>query len=47
MVVRAGVLVGFAAGVDVNPLMLDAAPHNSHALPGTTPAVMWGWHDGG
>jgi phosphatidylserine/phosphatidylglycerophosphate/cardiolipin synthase-like enzyme len=46
-IVRSGVAIGFAAGIDVNPLMLDAAPHNSQILPGTTPAVAWGWHDGG
>jgi phosphatidylserine/phosphatidylglycerophosphate/cardiolipin synthase-like enzyme len=46
-IVRGGVTIGFAAGIDVNPLMLDAAPHNSQILPGTTPPVAWGWHDGG
>jgi phosphatidylserine/phosphatidylglycerophosphate/cardiolipin synthase-like enzyme len=46
-IVRAGNVVGFVAGIDVNPLMLDAAPHNSQVLPGTTPPVAWGWHDGG
>jgi phosphatidylserine/phosphatidylglycerophosphate/cardiolipin synthase-like enzyme len=42
---RAGALTAFLAGVDINPLMLDRAPHNSQVLPGTT--VQWGWHDGG
>jgi phosphatidylserine/phosphatidylglycerophosphate/cardiolipin synthase-like enzyme len=46
VVIRRGTLLtAFLAGVDVNPLMLDRAPHNSQALPGTT--VQWGWHDGG
>jgi phosphatidylserine/phosphatidylglycerophosphate/cardiolipin synthase-like enzyme len=46
-IVRAGEAIAFVAGIDVNPLMLDAAPHNSQILPGTTPSVAWGWHDGG
>ena len=46
VVVRRGTLLtAFLAGVDVNPLMLDRAPHNRQVLPGTT--VQWGWHDGG
>jgi phosphatidylserine/phosphatidylglycerophosphate/cardiolipin synthase-like enzyme len=46
-IVRGGQVIGFAAGIDVNPLMQDATPHNSQVLPGTTPPVLWGWHDGG
>jgi phosphatidylserine/phosphatidylglycerophosphate/cardiolipin synthase-like enzyme len=46
-IARGGRLLGFAAGIDVNPLMRDASPHNSQILPGTTPPVAWGWHDGG
>jgi phosphatidylserine/phosphatidylglycerophosphate/cardiolipin synthase-like enzyme len=47
VVVRGGQVTAFAGGIDVNPLMLDAAPHNSQVLPGTAPPVAWGWHDGG
>jgi phosphatidylserine/phosphatidylglycerophosphate/cardiolipin synthase-like enzyme len=46
VVVRRGSrLTAFVAGVDVNPLMLDRAPHNSRTLDGAN--VQWGWHDGG
>ncbi|WP_067832510.1 phospholipase D-like domain-containing protein [Actinomadura kijaniata] len=38
-------LVAFLAGIDINPLMVDQAPHNTQTLPGTS--VQWGWHDGG
>lgn len=42
---RGGQLTAFMAGIDINPLMLDRAPHNSQILPGGS--VQWGWHDGG
>lgn len=44
-VVRNNVLTAFVAGIDINPLMLDAPPHNSRPI--GTPPVLWGWHDGG
>jgi phosphatidylserine/phosphatidylglycerophosphate/cardiolipin synthase-like enzyme len=46
VVLRGQQSMAFVAGIDVNPLMLDASPHNSKVLPGATP-VPWGWHDGG
>jgi hypothetical protein len=46
-ILRGGQAIAFVGGIDVNPLMLDTAPHNSRILPGTTPPVAWGWHDGG
>jgi phosphatidylserine/phosphatidylglycerophosphate/cardiolipin synthase-like enzyme len=45
VVIRGGVLTAFVAGIDVNPLMLDAPPHNARTI--GTPPVRWGWHDGG
>jgi phosphatidylserine/phosphatidylglycerophosphate/cardiolipin synthase-like enzyme len=45
IVVRGGVLTAFVAGIDINPLMLDAPPHNARAI--GSPLVLWGWHDGG
>jgi phosphatidylserine/phosphatidylglycerophosphate/cardiolipin synthase-like enzyme len=48
VVMRGGVLKAFVGGIDVNPLMLDAPPHNARPIP-PPPAVgvPWGWHDGG
>jgi phosphatidylserine/phosphatidylglycerophosphate/cardiolipin synthase-like enzyme len=47
LITHAGTTTAFVGGIDINPLMIDRTPHNSQVLPGTTPPVWWGWHDGG
>lgn len=46
VIVRAGVTTAFVGGIDINPLMLDSAPHNSRSR-SEAPSALWGWHDGG
>jgi phosphatidylserine/phosphatidylglycerophosphate/cardiolipin synthase-like enzyme len=47
VIVRGGVVTAFIGGIDPHPLMVDDVPHNALVLPGTSPPVSWGWHDGG